>query len=395
MKSSVLVLDGEQRAALAVVRSLGRHGVKVHVASHLGRSIAGGSRFAASESLVPDPIKGAERYAAAIAKLSAACETLVILPSTEASTMALLEYRDLFGSVRLGSSDLTRFRLATDKAAVLSLAAQLNIDVPAQWTIEGLDDIDTVPTERYPLVVKPSRSVVTSVAGRRKVGVRYARDVEGLAEIIRELGPEAGPFLLQARIHGPGVGVFLLRWNGRILATFAHRRIREKPPSGGVSVCCESISAPSELVRQSTRLLDALNWEGVAMVEYKQDRRTGRHFLMEINPRFWGSLQLAIDSGVDFPWFLYQAIEGDPVTPIPHWEIGRRSRWIWGEVDHLLTRLRHTAATLDLPTDALGLVPTAFQILTPWRPRQKSDVFRWADPLPGWRETVAWFRALT
>src|SRR5262245_45074331 len=123
MKPSVLVLDGEQRAALAVVRSLGRRGVSVHVASHVRRSLAGGSRFAASESLVPDPIKGAEGYATAIARLSADCETPVILPATEASTMALLEYRDLLGSVRIATSDLARFRLATDKAAVLSLAS--------------------------------------------------------------------------------------------------------------------------------------------------------------------------------------------------------------------------------------------------------------------------------
>jgi predicted ATP-grasp superfamily ATP-dependent carboligase len=395
MKPPVLVPDGEQRAALAVVRSLGRRGVKVHVASHVRRSLAGGSRFAASESQVPDPIKGAEQYAAAIARLAADRDTLAILPSTEASTMALLEYRDLLGSVRIASSDLARFRLATDKEAVLSLASRLEMDVPAQWTVQAVEDIDSVPAERYPLVVKPARSVVTGIAGRRKVGVRYAGDRKELAEIIGQLGPEAGPFLLQARINGPGVGIFLLRWNGSILATFAHRRIREKPPSGGVSVCCESIAAPSELVRQSTRLLEALNWEGVAMVEYKQDRSTGRHYLMEVNPRFWGSLQLAIDSGVDFPWHLYQAIEGDPVTPIPRWEVGRRSRWIWGEVDHLLTRLRHTPATLDLPADARGLFSTALQILTPWRPRQRSDVFHWADPLPAWRETVAWFRALT
>ena len=395
MKPSVLVLDGEQRAGLAVVRSLGRRGVKVHVASHIRRSLAGGSRFAASESLVPDPIKGAEAYATAIARLSVDRDTLVILPATEASTMALLEHRTLLGPARIASSDLNRFGRATDKEAVLALGSKLDIDVPAQWTLGGLEDIDTVPTERYPLVVKPARSVVTGVGGRRKVGVRYARDREELAEIIRGLGPEAGPFLLQARIGGPGVGIFLLRWNGSILATFAHRRIREKPPSGGVSVCCESIAAPSELVRQSVRLLEALDWEGVAMVEYKQDRRTGRHYLMEINPRFWGSLQLAVDSGVDFPWYVYQAIEGAAVTPNTHWEVGRRSRWSWGEVDHLLTRLRHSPATLDLPADAPGLFSTALQILIPWRPRQKSDVFRWSDPLPAWRETVAWFRALT
>jgi hypothetical protein len=147
-------------------------------------------------------------------------------------------------------------------------------------------------------------------------------------------------------------------------------------------------------VAQSIRLLDALEWEGVAMVEYKRDHRTGRHFLMEINPRFWGSLQLAVDSGVDFPSYLYQAIEGREVTPITQWETGRRSRWWWGEVDHLLTRFRHSPASLDLPADSPGIGSAALQILMPWRPRQKADVFRWSDPVPAWRETVAWFQVL-
>jgi predicted ATP-grasp superfamily ATP-dependent carboligase len=316
------------------------------------------------------------------------------MPVTEASILALLEHEDLLGSVRIASSDLAHFRLATDKAAVLSLASQQGIDVPAQWAIGGPDDVAGIPPERFPLVVKPARSVVTSDAGRRKVAVEYANDAGALSRIVGRLGADAGPFLLQERINGPGVGIFLLRWGGRILASFAHRRIREKPPSGGVSVCCESIAAPRELLSQSIRLVEALDWEGVAMVEYKRDQRTGRHFLMEINPRFWGSLQLAVDSGVDFPWYLYQAIQGADVTPVTAWETGRRSRWCWGEVDHLLTRVRHSAKALDLPAGSPGLFATALQVLTPWRPRQKCDVFRWSDPLPGWRETVSWFQAL-
>jgi predicted ATP-grasp superfamily ATP-dependent carboligase len=395
MKPSILVLDGEQRAALAVVRSLGGHGVKVHVASSVPHSLAGGSRFATTESLVPEPIEGGEGYATAIARLSAELETRIVLPVTEASIMALLEYRDLLGSVRIVSSDLERFRLATDKAAVLSLAAQLGIDVPAQWVIAGARDVAQIPEERYPLVVKPARSVVTGDdGGRRKVTVQYANDRADLEAIIGRLGPDAGPFLLQTRIGGPGVGIFLLRWKGRVLASFAHRRIREKPPSGGVSVCCESIAAPPDLLGQSIRLLEALDWDGIAMVEYKQDRRTGRYYLMEINPRFWGSLQLAIDSGVDFPWYLYQAVAGDQLPSIDRWKIGRRSRWWWGEVDHLVTRLRHSASDLHLPPDAPGLFSAALQTLSPWRRLQKSDVFRWTDPRPAWRETVAWFQEI-
>lgn len=394
MKPAALVLDGEHRAALAVVRSLGRRGVSVNVASSVPRSLAGGSRFAATESLVPDPIQDGEAYTQAIARLSVDCDARVIMPVTEASILALLEHQHLLGPIRMASPDLARFRLATDKAAVLSRAADLDIDVPAQWTIAAPDDIPEIPADRYPLVVKPARSVVTGTEGRRKVTVQYANDREELAEILRVLGKDAGPFLLQARITGPGVGIFLLRWNGRIVASFAHRRIREKPPSGGVSVCCESIAPPPELVTQSIRLLEALDWEGVAMVEYKRDQRTGRHYLMEINPRFWGSLQLAVDSGVNFPWYLYQAIEGADVAPITRWEVGRRCRWFWGDMDHLVTRLRHSPESLDLPPGFPSLPSTALQILLPWRARQKSDVFRWSDPVPAWRETKAWFRAL-
>jgi predicted ATP-grasp superfamily ATP-dependent carboligase len=200
--------------------------------------------------------------------------------------------------------------------------------------------------------------------------------------------------LLQTRVEGPGLGIFLLRWEGEILATFAHRRIREKPPSGGVSVCSESVAASRELLARSESLLAALDWSGVAMIEYKHDTRTGRSYLMEINPRFWGSLQLAIDAGVDFPWHLLQAALGRRVEPARQWRVGLRSRWCWGDIDHLIARLRHSPAELALPAGAPGRLSTALSVLTPWRPHQRNDVFRLSDPVPAWRETVAWVRAL-
>ncbi len=109
---------------------------------------------------------------------------------------------------------------------------------------------------------------------------------------------------------GPGVGVFLLLWEGKLRAAFAHRRLREKPPSGGVSVYRESIALDPVLLERSRRLLESFGWQGVAMVEYKIDERTGTPILMEINGRFWGSLQLAVDAGVDFPRLLIECAEG-------------------------------------------------------------------------------------
>jgi predicted ATP-grasp superfamily ATP-dependent carboligase len=317
----------------------------------------------------------------------------VVLPVTEPATIALLECASLLDGLTLPTSPLDRFRAASDKEGVLARAATLGIDVPQQWTISQ-DSRPAIPPQAFPLVIKPARSVVGREGQRRKTSVRYADSAAELEAVIQELGLGDGPLLAQMRVEGPGVGVFLLRWNGAIVASFAHRRLREKPPSGGVSVCCESVSAPGPLLEGATRLLEALDWNGVAMIEYKHDLRSGKDYLMEINPRFWGSLQLAIDAGVDFPALLVALAEGRQPRPVHTWRVGIRSRWCWGEIDHLVARLRRSDRELHLPPGSPGRLRTAMTVLLPWRPRTRSDVWRWNDPRPGIRETVAWFRAL-
>src|SRR5205085_6819270 len=98
--------------------------------------------------------------------------------------------------------------------------------------------------------------------------------------------------------------VFALFDRGALVADFAHRRLREKPPAGGASVLSESAPVDPCLREQVVRLLGSIGWHGVAMVEYKHDLRSGATVLMEVNGRFWGSLQLAVDAGVDFPFLL-------------------------------------------------------------------------------------------
>jgi predicted ATP-grasp superfamily ATP-dependent carboligase len=247
---------------------------------------------------------------------------------------------------------------------------------------------ETLP---YPLVLKPARSVGEGAAGRVKVGVVHARDAAELRARLATLPDGAYPLLLQQRIVGPGIGIFLLRWEGETLATFAHRRIREKPPSGGVSVYRESVVADPALERASTRLLDRFGWSGVAMVEYKVDAASGIPYLMEVNGRFWGSLQLALDAGVDFPSLLVDATLGEPTAAAPSYRPGVRSRWWWGDVDQLLTRLRRSNAALALPPDAPARWRAILDFLMLWRPGDRNEIFRWSDPAPFLRESVDWF----
>jgi predicted ATP-grasp superfamily ATP-dependent carboligase len=193
--------------------------------------------------------------------------------------------------------------------------------------------------------------------------------------------------LAQERIDGPGVGVFLCCHAGKVVATFAHRRLREKPPSGGQSVLCESVAAEPQALEHASKLLAALAWDGVAMVEFKRNLADGSLRLMEINGRFWGSLQLAIDAGVDFPNLLVALRNGQPPASPPRYKLGVRSRWLWGDVDSLIAVLRKSPTELNLPASHPGRWRTLLNFLVPWRPGMRYEMERLTDLGPWWLET--------
>jgi len=389
----VIVTDGEQRAALAVVRSLGRAGWRTVVCSSRGASLAGGSRFTHVEAIVPDPLGAPAAFAEAVASLARAHKADLLIPIAEPAMLAILDAPFSFAGIGLPFPPADVFRAVSDKGLLLTRAASAGLAVPTQVTLPGPGKLGTLDLARltFPLVLKPVRSVAESDGRRISLRVDLARDEAELHRQLAELPAAVFPLLLQQRVVGPGIGVFLLLWEGECRAVFAHRRILEKPPSGGVSVYREAIAAEPELVRQSRALLESFGWTGVAMVEFKVEAATGQPFLMEVNGRFWGSLQLAIDAGVDFPMLLAEAALGAPRGGLPPYRIGVRSRWSLGVVDHLLARMRRSDRALRLPPDSPSRARTLGMVLASLlRPGDRDEVMRLDDPRPFLRESLAW-----
>lgn len=387
---TILVTDGEQRAALAVVRSLGRAGHTVYVCSTRARSLAGASRYAAGAAALPDPLARPADFVAEVERLVERRRIDMLIPVADASVLALLPQRDRFPGVSIPYPPYEAYRRISDKALLLGAARTLGLAVPACHILpEPGTWVGLVPAgAHFPIVIKPSRSIADGAEGRT-FGVRYARDPAELEARLAEFPRAAYPLLLQQRVVGPGIGVFLLLWRGEPLAVFCHRRLREKPPSGGVSVYRESVPPDPELVGRSRTLLEYFGWEGVAMVEYKLDAATGTPYLMEVNGRFWGSLQLAVDAGVDFPAILAAAGYGEPPAPTRGYRAGVRSRWWWGDVDHLLARLRATD-DLALPPDAPSRGRAILEFLRVLRAGDTPEVLKLHDPRPFLRETLDW-----
>ncbi len=392
----ILVTDADQRASLAIVRSFGRAGHVVFTCSGSAGSIAGASRYVSEEYVIAHALSDPDAYVSDIAAIVSAQKIDVLIPVTEASLLALLPARDRFDGVLIPFADTETFRHISDKAAVLNAALGVGIAIPAQHTIQSADDARTfdVAGVCFPVVVKPARSVAGAAGERLKLSVQHAASEHELLHILGVTDPRAYPLLIQQRIVGPGVGVFLLMWNGECVASFSHRRIREKPPSGGVSVYRESLAMDDVLLGRSIALLRDFDWDGVAMIEYKVDEKTGVPYLMEINGRFWGSLQLAVDAGVDFPVLLVDAADGQSPEHVMTYETGVRLKWLWGEVDHLIARMRSSNEKLALPAGAPSR-SAAVRDFFRHHPGDRSEVLRWDDPKPFVRESIEWFRQLS
>jgi predicted ATP-grasp superfamily ATP-dependent carboligase len=244
-----------------------------------------------------------------------------------------------------------------------------------------------VQAMRFPVVLKP-RTSQESLAhgGTRATGrPRYARDVAQMQRALSEMRQNCSSVLLQEFVEGTGTGYFTLMNRGQLRAEFAHRRIRDVHPTGSGSALRESVPLDPRIRDFSLAMLRALNWHGVAMIEFRV-RKDGIPVFMEVNGRFWHSLPLACSAGVDFPALLAHMAEFGDVEPPSTYKTGVRCRWLVGDFRHLVEVWR------GRPQGYLGVFPdrwsTLLEELTP-RPGTFHDNFMWHDPLP---ELGDWIR---
>ena len=384
----VIVLDGNQRSALAVTRSLGVKGIRVLVGAETESSLASSSAYCSRSFVYPSPYMSAGDFLEVLKDMTSRHDAVMLLPMTDVTVGEILENKSAFGEhVCIPLVDHEKYIAASDKSELFRLSKNLGIPMPRTIFSTDFQDYGSLISETgklgFPLVLKPARSRIKTRLGWINAGVRYARDENDLRNRLGEEPFKSFPFVLQEKVEGSGIGVFLLMRDGEILAGFSHRRIREKPPSGGVSVLCESIDAPPIALSSATTLLRELNWYGVAMVEFKWDNRDNLPKLIEINARFWGSLQLAVSAGVDFPHLLYLLTMGRQLKKQENYRIGLRSRWELGDLDHLYLRLAKKTSELALPanTSPKGEVLVSF-VKDFFSPSVRNEIFRVDDPLP-------------
>jgi predicted ATP-grasp superfamily ATP-dependent carboligase len=377
---SVLVLDGNQRSALAVTRSLGRKGVRVIVADEAPRSIASGSRFCAESFQYPSPRLQPDAFMGTLAEECRRRRVDVVYPMSDISMYHVLRSRGHLAGIVVPFGPFEAYERLSDKWKFFELAAELGLSIPVTHFVKDASTLPLIASElRFPLVIKPYRSQLFSRGRWLFASVRYADTFDELVSIVDGTEYLNGqPFLLQEYIHGENQGFFALCHGGVPQAYFTNRRIRDLPPAGGMAVIVESLPLNTRTRDMAARLLSHVGWHGVAMVEAKI--RDGIPYILEVNARFWASTQLAVDCGVDYPWLLFQLATGRTLDRIGPYEEFRRLRTLLGDFEHYyMTAVAMGLNRYETQAERRRALAGFWRF---WDERTYYEINRWHDPVP-------------
>ncbi len=333
----VLVTDGIMKKSLAVVRSIAPLTTSTGVISSYRTSMAGVSRYVDREHHIDRSDPAA--YVADLTTVIDGHDYDYLLPVGGWTTNALANHRsELTPAVDVVLPGREAMRTAQEKWETYSLAKRLDVPVPETIRATADADLDRLPGSEFPVVVKaPTESAPRFV--------EYPDSTGELRRTVRRYRNRYGDDpLVQEYLRGEGCGFFALYLDGRCAGGYSHTRIREYPASGGISACAVS-DRDSRLAAIGTTVLDSLEWNGPAMVEFKRDDRGTPH-LIELNPKLWGSLDLGIESGLNFPEGLLQYMH---TGKLPRYTF-TPSRYHWplsGDLQHAIGRPAATPAVLS------------------------------------------------
>jgi predicted ATP-grasp superfamily ATP-dependent carboligase len=330
-------------SSLACIRSLGRKGIGVIAVAANPDAPAAKSKYCQEVVSAPPVSEDLAGYRDVLLDLARREEVVTIAPLYEADIYVLAKHRDEFAEhIATPWPDFEKVWEAQDRLRLFREADKAGVPTPKTTALAAWDDWnqETAIKSRYTIQVVDG--------GVTYPGVEFvgADDEPDFPAIIEEMGhvPMVQEFIPGDQEHG----FFALFDNGEPVAKFQHRRVRSYTYSGGASVFRKAARIP-ELEDAGMKMLEALNWHGPAMVEFKRDPRDGEFKLMEVNPRFWGSLPLAVHAGVDFPYLYYRlATDGVP-RPSFDYDPGVGCHTLRGEVSYLNSVARYDYDHVEKP----------------------------------------------
>ncbi len=377
---SVLIPTGFDPGSYSCVRSLARAGVTTIVASEHEDVPAAASRFCDEQIWIPSAYDDLQAYKDALLGIAARPDVKTIIPIRPHDPYLFARYSTEFDRyVSLPTPNTELLRTVHDRMRLATAAKNAGVAVPETRLLTEVDDWspERLIKSRYNLLtdsylaacgVAESETVKTII----HLPPGEQPDVDAIVNEMKHVP------IAQEYVRSRDEYVFgALYENGEPLATFQHRQIRGDSYTGGGGVYRETVSIP-ELETAGRKLLESLEYHGLACIEFMQDAETGEFVLTEINPRMWQSLACAVQAGADFPYYYWLLARRTPELIEHRYEVGVGSHLLYGELGYLLSILREDSPLVDKPS----LLGELWAVVSSCYEMPRFDNLRIEDPLP-------------
>lgn len=381
-KKKILVTDGRSLAALAIVRSLGEKGFEVHCGEDFRLNLTSFSKYVKKSWVYPSPDRNPDAFIEEIKRIAQKENFAMIIPIRDATTLLLARHAEELSQItNLYVADYATIKLLQDKGETLKVARTCGIPHPLTFFPEEMSIADIIQNLPQPALVRARIS-----SGSR--GIAYVDRKDAFLEKYTAIKKEYGEPIIQEYVKKRSYCsvCILLDDHSNEVASFTYEKVKEYPISGGPTVVGYSSNNP-EAKNYAAQLLKKVGWKGVAEADFMIDQN-GVPVLLEINPRFWMPLNLAIKSGVDFPYLLYLLATGQTTGKLPEYTLGFKYRWVLpNEVLWLLStpdkkrglkeffmfgekNLCYGDLSTEDPLPVLGILAQSFHFLTDKKKRQ-------------------------
>jgi predicted ATP-grasp superfamily ATP-dependent carboligase len=374
----VVAICGDTQVGLWMVRSLGRNGLKVFSACRSPQGLAAHSRYSAGAWMLEagprDPAFGDE-----IEELVRLTDAGSIITISEGYHSALIELRDRFEpDVHVFSPPRECFEKATDKDYMQSLCRKLGVPVAQGTTLDKLME-QGGDALRMPLVLRTSRQNDPTAGGMTPWKAAYAQTRDDLERLHEQVKQMASNVVVQEYHPGVEDHVQVLMHEGEAFMVGDYIGEHHMPLAGGVTVQRTSCQHDS-LINDAVRVLKALDWQGIAGVQFHYDPSTDEYIFLEINPRFIGGLPTVIMAGFEAPFLLWQSYFEPERMRRGRYEIGLRTRILGGDANWMLGMIR--GDQLPPGQKRVGKLSAMVRFLWNCGPWTRDDTFLLGDVHP-------------
>lgn len=291
---NILITTGEWKSALTCMRSLAQKGHKISLICSDQYEPHLYSKFC-SEKIISPPEQNKEEYINFINSLILSKKYDLLVPISD----RCIEYfsgaqKELLPSIKMLLPSREAVEIARNKAKTYRFCEENGIPIPKTYYPQTIADVEKLFSNiSYPCVVK-------EVKGTGGGGNTYIKDQKGLVSLFRYMKNDREWPVVQEFIKGKFCGFTAICDEGNVLDYFMFEPIRQYPRSGGITVYARSYYNEAAF-RASELLVKKLSWTGPIDLDFFMV--DGRGFvLLEINPRFSGTIQFAYACGIDLPY---------------------------------------------------------------------------------------------